>query len=181
MLKKLLDLVFGRSNKTRKTSQTRISPPQNEKGEKPISDVTQAYFSPGDDCLDAVISALQKATNTLDICVFTISDDRISKEILACFRRGVKVRIITDNEKMLDLGSDIAEFKVAGIPLKIDTSTAHMHHKFAIIDRSRLLNGSYNWTRSAALHNQENLVVSSEHALVESFQQEFNRLWKNMG
>ena len=26
----------------------------------------------------------------------------------------------------------------------------HMHHKFAIFDGERLINGSYNWTRGAA-------------------------------
>ena len=35
---------------------------------------------------------------TLDICVFTIADDRLTESILAAHRRGVAVRIITDEE-----------------------------------------------------------------------------------
>jgi len=54
-----------------------------------------------------------------------------------------------------------------------------MHHKFAVYDDARLLSGSYNWTRSAANYNQENLVVTSDRAIVERFGSEFERLWSD--
>ena len=53
-----------------------------------------------------------------------------------------------------------------------------MHHKFAVIDGSRLLNGSYNWTRGAAEVNFENVVDAAEAGLVAAFAAEFERLWK---
>ncbi len=52
-----------------------------------------------------------------------------------------------------------------------------MHHKFALFDGARLMTGSYNWTRSAAQHNHENLVVSDDHELVGAFGKTFERLW----
>jgi hypothetical protein len=48
-------------------------------------------------------------------------------------------------------------------------------------DGSRLLNGSYNWTRSASEVNEENLVVSSDPRLVAAFQGQFDRLWERLG
>jgi cardiolipin hydrolase len=42
---------------------------------------SQVYFSPGKDCRDAVIQFCIGAKSSLDICVFTISDDRISAAI----------------------------------------------------------------------------------------------------
>jgi mitochondrial cardiolipin hydrolase len=141
---------------------------------------SQVYFSPGDTCTNTIIKTLQSAKKTVDICVFTISDDRISKEIVACHKRNVKVRIVTDNEKLLDLGSDIQDFVKKGLAVKVDNSTAHLHHKFAIIDESILINGSFNWTRSAAMQNQENIVISYEKSLIRSFLQEFERLWKTL-
>lgn len=140
----------------------------------------KVFFSPGDTCTNAIIRCLQSAKTSVDICVFTISDDRISKEIIACHKRGVKVRIISDNEKLNDLGSDIKDFANKGLPVKIDMSTAHLHHKFAIFDKKSLINGSFNWTRSAAMQNQENIVLSDDKGLVQTFQQEFERLWKTL-
>jgi cardiolipin hydrolase len=52
-----------------------------------------------------------------------------------------------------------------------------MHHKFALFDDARLLTGSYNWTRSAADCNEENLIVTGDPRLVGPFRQEFDKLW----
>ena len=67
----------------------------------------QVYSSPGEKCLQEIIANIQKAIHTVDICVFTISDDRIDSQILASYHRGRSFRIITDNEKLHDMGSDI--------------------------------------------------------------------------
>lgn len=88
------------------------------------------------------------------------------------------MRVLTDNEKASDLGSDIARIAEAGIPVAVDESDKHMHHKFAIFDASVVITGSYNWTRSAATYNEENLVTTGEPSLVRAFSEEFDRLWK---
>ena len=141
---------------------------------------SQAFFSPGTACLQAINQQLRAAKRSVDICVFTLSDDRITAEVLAAHRRGVSLRCISDNDKEFDLGSDIGQLRAAGIPVALDRTDAHMHHKFAIFDGMRLLNGSYNWTRSAASFNEENLVLSNDPALVRRFADEFDSLWKEL-
>jgi cardiolipin hydrolase len=148
-------------------------------GRVPVGVVrTEAFFSPGPGCLGLIQRQLRGARQRLDLCVFTISDDRIAQEILAAHRRGVVVRLLTDNEKESDAGSDIAQLRSAGIATAVDRSAAHMHHKFAIVDGAWLLNGSYNWTRSACEFNEENLVVSNDPVLVGQFAAQFERMWK---
>jgi mitochondrial cardiolipin hydrolase len=139
---------------------------------------SHVYFSPGTACLNAIVNQLQKAKKSVEICVFTITDDRISREIAACHRRGVVVRILTDNDKSMDQGSDIDGLANVGIAVRCDHSEHHMHHKFAIFDREWLLSGSYNWTRSAASHNQENVVLSADPRLIRKFRDQFELLWK---
>lgn len=138
---------------------------------------TFACFSPGEDCLHTISGHFREARRTVDVCVFTLSDDRITHEVLAAHRRGVALRLITDNDKASDAGSDVAHLRAAGVPTVVDRSAAHMHHKFAIFDGVWLLNGSYNWTRSACERNEENLVVSNDAALVRQFQGAFAQLW----
>jgi mitochondrial cardiolipin hydrolase len=89
----------------------------------------------------------------------------------------VPVRIITDNEKLLDQGSDIERFAKVGIPIRIDRTEAHMHHKFALIDGKFVVTGSYNWTRSAAIYNMENVLVTSEAGVIEAYAREFLQMW----
>lgn len=137
----------------------------------------RAYFSPGDDCRNAILYQLRNAKKEVDICVFTISDDIISDAILETHQRGLKVRIITDNDKALDMGSDVDYLFEQGVPLRTDHTRVHMHHKFALFDSELVLTGSYNWTRSAASSNYENIVLLNDAKIIKSFKNEFGRLW----
>lgn len=145
-----------------------------------IQTMNKAYFSPGNDCVNAIIDTLRNAKKSVNICVFTISDDKITAEIIACHRKGISVKVLTDNEKLHDLGSDIEKLAKMGLAVRIDNTTAHMHHKFMIVDNQILVNGSYNWTRSAALSNEENIIVSDDKNLVAAFSKQFEKMWKEM-
>jgi phosphatidylserine/phosphatidylglycerophosphate/cardiolipin synthase-like enzyme len=147
---------------------------------EPRSENTSVYFSPGESCLSAIQQQIRAAGAELCICVFTISDDRITDELLLAHKRGLPIRVITDNDKMMDEGSDIKRLAQAGIAVRTDTSPNHMHHKFMIVDQEALITGSYNWTRSAARFNHENILLTRELSVVESFSKQFEELWKIM-
>lgn len=137
-----------------------------------------AFFSPGDACLRQIVHRFGACRQSADVCVFTITDDRITRALLAAHRRGIALRVITDNDKAFDLGSDIEQISAAGVPVKVDRTACHMHHKFAVFDGSILLNGSYNWTRSAAEVNAENITETADPQLTAAFQAEFEKLWE---
>ena len=123
---------------------------------------SEAYFSPGDDCVARIERLFGEAS-----CVgrrVRIHDYRRSTGRRPACRSpaGAAMRIITDNDKAHDLGSDIGAIEAVGVPVRIDRTPFHMHHKYAIFDGRRLLNGSYNWTRGAARDNQENVVVTDD-------------------
>ncbi len=139
---------------------------------------SQAIFSTEQDCVRTIQNLISFADKTIDICVFTITDDRISHQLMDAAKRHVKVRIISDDEKAHDPGSDIFKLKSFGIPVRTDCDPNHMHHKFAIFDGRKLLNGSYNWTRSASHSNEENFVVTDDRDLIADFSKHFERLWK---
>ncbi|HEY5804281.1 MAG TPA: phospholipase D-like domain-containing protein [Lysobacter sp.] len=138
---------------------------------------TTAFFTPGDSCLRKLRELCRGSKRAIDVCVYTIADDRLTDELLGAHRRGVKVRIISDNDKRFDDGSDVPQLAAAGIEVRIDDTPFHMHHKFALFDGEQLANGSFNWTRSASSSNQENLVVSRDAYLVRCFGGQFENLW----
>lgn len=136
-----------------------------------------AYFSPGKDCRNIILKLIEHAKESLDICVFTISDNLLADAILNAHRQGIKVRILTDNEKAHDTGSDILRLAKSGLEIREDAGPDHMHHKFSVFDKKVLLNGSFNWTRSATERNYENVAVNYHPKLVQSYQHKFEELW----
>lgn len=140
--------------------------------------LAETYFTPGDDCPQRIAGLLKAAKKTAELCVFTITDDRISDRIIDAHRRGVAVRIVTDDEKAFDPGSDISRLENAGVPVRVDRTRYHMHHKFALFDAEKLLTGSYNWTRSAANNNEENFIITGEQRFIRPFAELFEDLWK---
>lgn len=150
-------------------------------GPRPADPVAEAWFSPVQNCAGRIVQLLNSAARTLDICVFTVTDDRISDAILDAHRRRVAVRVITDGDKAIDLGSDVERLRSRGVPVRVDRSEFHMHHKFAVFDGTRVLTGSYNWTRGAARDNEENFIVTSDPKLVGAFGKTFEALWDRLG
>jgi phosphatidylserine/phosphatidylglycerophosphate/cardiolipin synthase-like enzyme len=130
--------------------------------------------------LRVFLKFLDSARLSCDACIFTITDNRIARRLLDAHRfRGVKVRIISDRTQSEALGSDIAELQKAGIQVRMNDGTHHMHHKFCILDRKVLMNGSFNWTQGACEHNSENVMVTNEGAFVEPFCTKFDTLWRS--
>jgi len=136
------------------------------------------YFSPGEACLDAIISQIKQAKAKIYICLFTISDNRISEVLIDKFKQGLNIRIISDNDKLFDAGSDIEMLSRAGIPVRLDVTENHMHHKFALFDDQITITGSYNWTRSAAMYNHENILVTESAVVLREFNKMFDKLWQ---
>lgn len=141
----------------------------------------EAWFSPDDACPRRIVQAIDAARQSIDVCVFTLTDDRIAAALRAARDRGVAVRLITDDDKSGDPGSDAEALARAGVLVRMDRTPAHMHHKFAVFDARLVLTGSYNWTRSADRDNRENFVVSDDPALVRRFHEHFARLWDEFG
>jgi phosphatidylserine/phosphatidylglycerophosphate/cardiolipin synthase-like enzyme len=144
------------------------------------SAASDAYFSPGEACRKVIVTQIEKAVRQLHICVFTISDDQITKSLLLAHAKKVNIRIITDNDKSFDEGSDVKQLARAGISVRMDATPNHMHHKFMVADDQTLITGSYNWTLSAARYNHENILLTREPGVIRSFTGEFDSLWKNM-
>lgn len=135
------------------------------------------FFPVQDNSYDKFLDYLSSAKKTLEVCVFTITDDQVTSILIQRHKAGVKVRVITDNDTSIANGSDIEDLRKAGIPVEMDNTSYHMHNKFAVIDNLCLINGSYNWTSTASSKNNENIIVTNEPSLVKAFSKNFENLW----
>jgi len=126
-----------------------------------------------------IILGLQKARKTMDICMFAISNKPISKEIIDAHKRGVLVRIIVSNCILFE-SKEIKVLIKTGIKLKYQENynSSYMHHKFAIVDSTWLIQGSMNWTHQATYGNWENFIITDLQSLIIPFSKGFEKTWE---
>eukprot|EP01084_Bolivina_argentea_P091419 164578_1 len=129
------------------------------------------------------LEILSSADHSIDICVFTITDNRIRYCLANEAKHGVKVKLITDNSQAECLGSDAKWLSDnCNIPVKVDydpNEESHMHHKYCIIDNKIIMTGSFNWTRHASDKNYENILITTNKELVNQYKNYFKQMWQN--
>ncbi len=143
---------------------------------KPV--IHKSMFFPHKTNVDDLAQIIRRASKTLDICVFAFTNDKLSTAILHCFQKGVKCRLICDDECAKFNGADIWRLGLEGVPATTDNNKiAHMHNKYCLIDSEILITGSFNWTSQAVTTNQENLIVIHDAGFVKEYQENFEQLW----
>ena len=110
-----------------------------------------------DDIKKIIIEELNKAINTIYVCVAWFTDDEIRDVLLAKHQAGVDVRVITyhdgvNNKHGVDF-QDIPHIERRGERGGI------MHRKYGIIDNHVTIAGSFNWTDNASERNDENIEI----------------------
>mmetsp|Transcript_40468 Transcript_40468/g.100082 ORF Transcript_40468/g.100082 Transcript_40468/m.100082 type:complete len:196 (+) Transcript_40468:85-672(+) len=144
---------------------------------KPCKRGASCNFAHETTSLSRLLEVINGARQTLDVCVFTITCNEIADAVIDAKKRGVVVRVISDDEQAKSQGSDLGRI---GKEIEVRTDAdpvTHMHHKFAIVDKVTLINGSFNWTRQAVLGNQENIVIQTDFLLCHTFQKQFDKMW----
>ena len=144
---------------------------------KPV--ICECYFFPEPSNEEKVVSMLRTCKKTLDIAIFSLTLDSIAEAILEAFQRGIKVRLIADDECAKNKGSNVNLIASVGVPCKTDNAIYHMHHKFAVIDSSVVIMGSCNWTSQAVKYNQENIFFYEDKNIASQYAKEFERLWNS--
>lgn len=101
----------------------------------------ESYFTPGTECEYRIIAELSRAT-TIDIAVYSITNPKIAKAIIAAHRRGAHVRIVMDRTMAGHKSSMIDELAATGIPVCTNRRHKIEHNKFAFFDNMRMVTGS---------------------------------------
>ncbi|KAJ2601165.1 hypothetical protein GGF39_001406 [Coemansia sp. RSA 1721] len=169
--------VAGSNNDGWQTQEPKHRPPQHRVDDADI--YIRSYFFPSEESFRALINFIGSAKSSLDICVFNITDNEVTRAIGEAKERGVDVRIITDDEQLKCQGNDVERMRDQyGIPFKTDSDPSKfMHSKFAIIDKRAVWSGSYNWTVSARRSNNESAICTNDPTTAQSYSEEFEKLW----
>ncbi|MEJ2009798.1 MAG: phospholipase D-like domain-containing protein [Acidobacteriota bacterium] len=139
------------------------------------------YFSDRDRIAERIIAAINRTRRTLDIAVYSITQPDITAAIEGAHRRGVRVRIVSDEGQSLDSHSEVDYLKSRGIPVRLSGGyrgqRSLMHDKFAIFDGDLVETGSFNWTTSANSYNFENAIFIANPEASTRYKREFDHIW----
>jgi len=139
---------------------------------------TKVYFSPNGGCRDEVVSQISKARKSIDIAMYDFTSWPIAKELLKAKKSGVVIRIVLDKAQETQASSMRKYLTQKGFELRFHNGPGLMHNKFAIIDGQTLLTGSFNWTISADLKNEENLIVLTDAGVIRDYERRFEYIYR---
>jgi phosphatidylserine/phosphatidylglycerophosphate/cardiolipin synthase-like enzyme len=143
----------------------------------------QVWFSPQDEPVDELLSAIAGAESEIYFMIFSFTRDDVVEALVEAQSRGVNVLGIFDESQArmsYSVDEDLAD---AGVPVYIDGndntsgfSGGKLHHKVMIIDpgvNNTVITGSMNWSTSGNSSNDENLLVLQGTGIDKTLMRDF--------
>ncbi len=124
---------------------------------------------------DFIIECLINAKSKIRVAVAWFTNLELYSIILMLLQKGIQVDliIIDDYINRNEYGLDFNAFISMGGHLYLSTQAKNMHNKFCIIDNTKVITGSYNWTYYAEKRNWENIITSDDISIVNQYVNEF--------
>ncbi|MFC1616451.1 phospholipase D-like domain-containing protein [Patescibacteria group bacterium] len=137
-----------------------------------------------------IVERIENSQQTIDLAVMYLEDLEIINALKIADIRGVKIRIVTDQEQFELLKSFFVGTNVqiidnnAGRLLEgLGDVKSIMHYKFGLIDhglenQAYLITSSANWTPKGFDVNANNLVIIQDQPLIKAYLDEFEQMWE---
>lgn len=144
-------------------------------------DTVEALFSPQDKVVTSrLLPLIQNARKSIDLAIFFLTHNELSRALAAAKKRGLRVRVILDATGAANEYSKHDYLREEGVALKVETWGGKMHAKTALIDGETLILGSMNWTKAGAQKNDENTLIIRSPTVAQHFAQYFETLWASI-
>jgi len=137
----------------------------------------KVLFSPQDNCAREIVSEIDSAKKQVWAALYFFTSRPLAQALVRAKERGLDVRVCTDVEQPTYEYSKIKFLENKGISIRLVGAAGIMHNKFCLIDNHIVITGSYNWTNSADLKNDENLLIIRSEDIARIFRKEFENLW----
>ncbi len=143
--------------------------------------LVELSFSPQDNTMNSkLIKLIEDARERVDVAMFYLTHNDMSRALAAAARRGITVRVILDATGASNGYSKHDYLRDNGVLLKVESWGGKMHAKAALIDGDRLVVGSMNWTKSGNAWNDENTLIIRSPRHARQFQTFYDSLWASV-
>ena len=128
-------------------------------------------FTPPTGCAKVISNLISKAKESVYVQAYGITSNEIVDKLVAAHVRGVKVRVLLDKSNLSDKYSKMQQMIDSGIDVSIDKVSGIAHNKVIILDESKVITGSFNFTKSADTRNVENVIIVNDKEVASKYLQ----------
>ena len=119
-----------------------------------------------------IINVIEGARKYVYFAIYEFTKDNIAQALIAAREKGIDVEGITDRD---DAATSyempiVKELQAAGIMVETQQHTSGIMHIKAVVTDNEYASGSYNWTSSATLVNDEVLEVGTDENTREQYE-----------
>ena len=141
----------------------------------------EVLYAPHDAPLDRVIVLYRHAKRYIYVSVYGLTYPRAVEALVAAKKRGVDVRMLTDQERTQEVKQNTAlqTLRLAGIPIRVNQHEGLMHLKQVVIDDEINASGSMNHTTSDNFYNDERLDIITDHGISVKVREQFLSMWND--
>jgi phosphatidylserine/phosphatidylglycerophosphate/cardiolipin synthase-like enzyme len=137
------------------------------------------FFSSTDNISEIITSQILNAKINIFLAMYTLTDRGLIDALKERRQNGIDILSIFDEAQLTKFSNIIFELNNADIVFKtIGKAASRMHHKFLIIDKNKVITGSFNWTHQANKSNMENIIIVENQNIVKKYMDEFDRIWQ---
>jgi len=140
----------------------------------------EVYFSPDDYTEAQIIRLIGEAESSIFFLAFSFTSSAIAEAMIERAQSGVTVSgVFERTQYRSNIGSEYMTFIYHGLDVRLDGNPRNMHHKVIIIDERVVITGSYNFSSSAGLRNDENTIIIHNEDIAGLYLGEFDRVFVN--
>ena len=141
----------------------------------------EVLYAPHDAPLDRIVTLYQQAKRYIYVSVYGLTYPRAVEALVAAKKRGVDVRMLTDQERTQEVKqhSALRTLRLAGIPIRVNQHEGLMHLKQVVIDDEINASGSMNHTTSGNSYNDERMDIITDGAISRKVRDQFLSMWND--
>ena len=169
----------------------------------------EVWFSPNEDAMGRILELIDAAQERVSFTIFAFTKDQVGSAYIRKHEQLAEAGLITDGDLSYGVSGVIDQSQLhsngqyhevyrllgADIPLMLDGNDAsrqpgdyqagggRLHSKTMVIDpdgdNPLVISGSFNWSSSATISNDEFLLVFHGRRVAQEYRDYFDYLWRN--
>jgi phosphatidylserine/phosphatidylglycerophosphate/cardiolipin synthase-like enzyme len=144
-------------------------------------------FPPTENYRTRAVAAYNAESQSIDVSMFRVTDLAHTNAMIAAVKRGVPVRLITDeieyrNPDRLWHSYNIDKMYMGGVQVKFIAHKGVSHEKLVLLSSQNMaIFGSSNWSSASAASQLEHNLFTTDAATIGWMRNHWDRKWNNLG